>query len=200
MNYLAHLVLSGDDDFIKIGNFIADNVKGKDYEEFPLKIKIGILLHRKIDWYTDNHDLVKKSKRRLNKRYGHFKGIVIDILYDHFLAKNWSNYSSTPLPEYTQSFYTSLQDNYHWLPEKTRFMMPYMIKADWISNYAFISGIESVLIGMNRRTKERGQIHLAIEDLQSNYKELEEDFTLFFKDLSDFANDMLIKISTDSEG
>ena len=100
MNYLAHLVLSGDDDFIRIGNFIADSIKGKKYKTYPKNIQKGILLHRQIDLFTDNDDIVKRSKKRLHNRYGHYKGVIIDILYDHFLAKNWVKYSSTPLQNY----------------------------------------------------------------------------------------------------
>ena len=92
MNYLAHIYLSGEDDFVKIGNFIADGIKGRKYKLYPGKIQIGILLHRKIDWFSDNDDIFKKSKRRLDKKYGHYKGVIIDIFYDHFLAKNWKNF------------------------------------------------------------------------------------------------------------
>ena len=195
MNYLAHLYLSGNDDFIKIGNFMADSIKGNKYNLFPVKLQKGILLHRKIDWFTDNNDIVKQSKKRLNKRYGHFKGIIIDILFDHYLAKNWNDYSNIPLQKFTHSFYLSLQDNYGLLPERIQFMMPYMIEADWLTNYANLTGIESVLIGMNKRTKELGQMDLAIEDLKNNYHEFEGDFTLFFKDLIDFSDLSLQEIN-----
>ena len=112
MNFLAHIYLSGDNDLVTIGNFIADGVKGNDYKKFPEELQTGILLHRAIDTYTDAHDTVKQSTRRLHQRYSHYSGVIVDILYDHFLAKNWDNYSNIPLAIYAERFYDSLEDHY----------------------------------------------------------------------------------------
>jgi acyl carrier protein phosphodiesterase len=187
MNYLAHIALSGGDDFIKIGNFIADEIKGSKYKSYPLNIRTGILLHRQIDWFSDNNDIVKKSKRRLDKRYGHFKGVIIDIFYDHYLAKNWKNYSNVPLQKYTRDFYDLLESNFQILPQKAQYLTPYMIKNDWLTNYAELSGIENVLIGMNKRTGDISKMHLAIYDLKEHYEEFEQDFILFFEKLRNFS-------------
>ncbi len=194
MNYLAHIYLSNNNKSIQIGNFIADSVKGRRYEEYPKGIKIGILLHRQIDWFTDNNDIVKKSKRRLDGRYGHYKGIIIDIFYDHFLAKNWNDYSDIPLSEFSQEFYMNLKDNLDVLPEKMQKITPYIMEGDWLTNYAKLEGIRRVLIGMNKRTHEISQMHLAIHDLELHYKEFEQDFTSFFKILCDFSAQKLIEI------
>ena len=195
MNYLAHIYLSGNDDLIKIGNFIADGIKGKKYKAYPKDIQIGILLHRQIDWFSDNDDIVKISKRRLDKRYGHYKGVIIDIFYDHYLAKNWKNYSDVPLEEYTHDFYDILQNNVDILPDRIKYLMNYMINDDWLTNYANLNGIERVLIGMNRRTKELSKMDLAIHDLAANYEEIEKDFELFFKKLMDFTTKTLKELN-----
>lgn len=187
MNYLAHIILSGDNDFVKIGNFIADSIKGKKYKTYPKEIQKGILLHRQIDWFTDNNDIVKKSKRRLNMRYGHYKGVIIDILYDHFLAKNWNSYSGISLIEFTHDFYQILKENFDILPEKVQYVTPFMIQNDWLTNYAKLEGIEEVLIGMNKRTQGKSQMHLAINDLKEHYDDFNQDFTIFFKILRNFS-------------
>lgn len=197
MNFLAHIYLSGEDDDIKIGNFIADGIKGKKYKSFPEKIQIGILLHRKIDWFSDNDAIVKKSKRRLDKRYGHYKGVIIDIFYDHYLAKNWKNYAAIPLQDYTHEFYTLLQNNRDALPERIQFLMKYMINDDWLTNYANLEGIENVLIGMNRRTNEISGMDFAINDLRANYKDFERDFEVFFDKLRKFSATTLEEIKGD---
>ena len=111
MNFLAHLYLSKNNKNILIGNFIADAVKGSDFKKFPEEIQAGILLHREIDNYTDTHLIVRNSKRRLNLHYRHYKGVIIDIFYDHFLAKNWHQYSETPLAVYAENVYGFLQEN-----------------------------------------------------------------------------------------
>ena len=198
MNYLAHIYLSNNKEFVQLGNFIADSVKGRSYLKYPEKIQTGIILHRRIDWFTDNNNIVKQSKKRLNSRYRHYKGIIIDIFYDHFLAKNWTKYSSTPLHIFTQSFYNTLHDNYDILPERVKLLTPYIIKNDWLLSYATLEGIEKVLIGMNKRTQYKSQMHLAINDLKENYNDFEKDFTLFFEKLRIFSTLKLKEIESDS--
>ena len=97
MNFLAHIYLSGTDEKILVGNFMGDYVKGRDYLKYPEDIRKGLLLHRQIDFYTDNHPIVKNSKKRIESVYRKYSGIIIDIFYDYFLATNWPDYSITPL-------------------------------------------------------------------------------------------------------
>ena len=122
MNYLAHIYLSRDQELISIGNFMADHVKGRKYSLYPVELQIGILLHRQIDSYTDTHEIPRRSKRRLDEQYGLYKGVIIDIFYDHLLAKNWSSYAETPLDDYAQDFYRRLTEHHEVLPEKVKFM------------------------------------------------------------------------------
>ena len=194
MNYLAHLYLSDNDKKIQLGNFMADAVKGKMYKNYSKGIQTGIILHRNIDSFTDNDIIVKQSKRRLHSRYRHYKGVIIDIFYDHFLAKNWTNYSSILLYDFSHSFYKTLEANIEILPEKIQYITPFIIKNDWLTNYATIEGIEKVLIGMNRRTSEVSQMHLSINDLKENYNDFENDFKLFFEKLRIFSADKLKEI------
>lgn len=195
MNFLAHLYLSPDNTEIIIGNFIADHIVGNKFQHYSDSVQKGIKLHREIDTYTDAHEVVRRSKRRLNERYRHYNGVIIDIFYDHFLAANWNTYSNIPLNIYVKSMYNLLQTNFEILPEKTQRMLPYMIKQNWLYNYQFASGIQEVLNGMNQRTEGKSKMNLASEDLLLHYEEFREDFTLFFKDLITFSknksNDLL---------
>ena len=194
MNFLAHLYLSKDNQNIMIGNFIADAIKGNNYLHFTPEIQKGIMLHRNIDTYTDQHPVVRQSKRRLHKRYGHYAGVIIDLFYDHFLAKNWSDYCKIPLDIYAQNFYALLHENYEILPDKTKHMLPYLKQYNWLYNYQFLDGMQQVLEGMNRRTKMKSQMHLSIEDLKIHYQDFENDFTLFFKDLIIFTKNKMTTI------
>lgn len=194
MNFLAHIYLSGNNDHLKIGNFIADSIRGKQYKEYPLEIQKGILLHRHIDTYTDSHLTVKISKRRLYKNYGHYATVIVDILYDHFLAKNWGEYSNIPLEEYVTNFYDLLEDNFEVLPLPVRKMFPHMTRDNWLLSYASIEGITKVLEGMNRRTKNRSKMNLAVVELQEYYDDFEEEFTSFFKELIAFSKDTIQKL------
>ena len=188
MNFLAHLYLSNNNEELMIGNFIADHVKGNKFSLFPDNIQKGILLHRAIDSYTDTHEIVRVSKRRLHERYGHYDGVIIDIFYDHFLAINWRDYSEIPLDIFVNSVYDLLQSNINTLPQKTQDILPSMIEYNWLYNYQFAKGIKAVLNGMNNRTNGKSNMNLAIKDLLLHYDDFKNDFTIFFKDLKIFSD------------
>lgn len=191
MNFLAHIYLSGDEDAVIIGNFIADGIKGKKYLKFPKNIQRGILLHRAIDSYTDHHYVVRQSTRRLHEKYGHYSGVIVDILYDHFLAKNWDKYHHQPLDEYVDNFYTLLHKNYEILPTRIQRMIPYMTSDNWLLSYATIPGISKILQGMNVRTKGISKMNFAVLELQEFYEEFEEEFTTFFEELIAYSKNKL---------
>lgn len=191
MNYLAHIYLSGNNDLVTIGNFIADSIKGKTYKKHRKEVQIGILLHRNIDTFTDAHQTFRRSTKRLHKNYGHYSGVIVDILYDHFLAKNWKNYCDIPLDEYVKGFYNSLEKHYDILPSRIKKMIPYLITDNWLLSYATIDGVSRVLSGMNRRTKYRSGMDKAIIELEEFYEDFENEFTLFFDELIHFSNKKL---------
>ena len=118
MNFLAHIYLSFDDKEITLGNFFADHIRGNKFKHLPDRIQKGILLHREIDTFTDSHPTVRQSSKRLHKNYSHYSRVIVDIYYDHFLAKNWSDYSDTPLEDYVEDFYDLLEDNYDIILEE----------------------------------------------------------------------------------
>lgn len=180
MNILAHLYLSGKDPEIMTGNFLGDFIKGNPENLFPENIVKGIKLHREIDTYTDSHDIVRRSKKRLNPRYRHYKGVLIDIYYDHYLAKNWHKFSDQPLLEYISQSFETIRNYKSVLTEEANQFFYYMQKGKWLQNYQYLSGIESILKGMSKRTKFKSYLNQGIDDLQANYEEFEEDFNEFF--------------------
>ncbi len=183
MNYLAHVYLSGANDLIKVGNFMADSVKGSQYQNYEKELQLGILLHRHIDSFTDAHPIYRQSKHRLHEKYGHYSGVIMDILYDHFLAKNWEKYSSISLPDFSKNFYKILENNLDLLPEKTKKIVPFLVTQNWFESYASITGIEKILLQMDYKTHHRVAMHEAVVELKNNYKEFENEFTLFFEEL-----------------
>ncbi len=193
MNFLAHLYLSDNKDDIMIGNFIADHVQGKEMFIYNEAIQKGILLHRAIDEFTDRHPVVKKSKERLHARYRHYDGVIIDIFYDHFLAKKWSTYSSIPLPVFADYFYHLLKQM-EQMPQRTERFFHYMKMYNLLVNYREMDTIAQVLDGMNRRSKMKSQMHLAIIDLEEYYDDFEADFLVFFEDLRQFAGNKLTEL------
>lgn len=190
MNFLAHIYLSGENDLLKIGNFAADSIVGNHYKQFPQTMQDGIMLHRKIDTFTDSHPIVYKSKHRLFEKYGHYNSVIVDVLYDHFLAKNWLDYHPQALENYVADFYTLLRTNFEILPDKTQNFYPYMVQQNWLLNYAEIEGIKTVLHQMSRRTVNYIQLDGAVAELQLFYTEFEEEFTAFFKELQAYVEEL----------
>jgi len=187
VNYLAHAYLSGNDEGVLIGNFIADAVKGKSMNDYDPGIKRGIILHRAIDDFTDRHPLHKASRTKLHKRYGHYSGVLVDIFYDHFLSKNWTDYSDRTLLEYTEWLYNILEQKAEILPERINFMLKYMVPQNWLLNYAHLEGIDRVLKGMANRAKFDSQMEHGVEELELYYDEFELEFTTFMPLLEDFV-------------
>ncbi len=193
MNFLAHIYLSGDDDLIKIGNFMADGIRGNDYKLLPEQIRKGVVLHRHIDTFTDSHPVFRQSTRRLHSRYHHYAGVIVDVFYDHFLAKNWHVYSDERLEEFVERFYQSLHLNYELLTSKTKQILPIMQQYNWLVSYRETDGIARILAQMDARTKHISKMKHAPDELLLFYDAFESEFTAFFADLQLFVESEIIK-------
>lgn len=162
---------------------MADGIHGKHFDNFPTDVQKGIILHRAIDTFTDAHPIFRQSTKRLHANYHHYSGIIVDIFYDHFLAKNWNTYSDEKLEYFIERFYQSLKDNYESLTLKTQKMMPDMIDNNWLLSYQTIAGIENVLVNMDNRMKREANMRFAVAELKIFYSEFEQEFTTFFEEL-----------------
>jgi acyl carrier protein phosphodiesterase len=185
MNYLAHFYLSNYDDNLIIGNYIADDVKGKAYLKYPEKIQQGILLHRRIDDFTDSHNQVFISKNRIREHQRKYTPVVMDVFYDYYLAKHWNDYASQPLKEFTHHVYKTLFKNIAQLPLKSQMRLSFMSKSNWLYSYKEITGIQKALTGLSKRTTFENNMHNAHHLLVKNEMVLKEDFELFFPELQE---------------
>lgn len=196
MNYLAHFYLSHYNENLIIGNYIADDVKGKDYLKYPEKIQEGILLHRKIDVFTDTHSMVEQSKDRIRTKHRKYTPVIIDVFYDHILAKNWTNHSEDDLKEFTHFIYKTLYRNIMHLPLKSQFRLGFMSKDNWLYNYHKIEGIEKALKGLSRRANFENTMFAAHQELDDLYLHFENDFNYFFSELNDYVLTEIKKITS----
>ncbi|WP_187260711.1 acyl carrier protein phosphodiesterase [Pontibacter beigongshangensis] len=183
MNYLAHIYLSGDEEELLIGNFIADAVKGKQVEQYQEGIARGIRLHRLIDSYTDTHPVVRQTKLRLRPHFRKYAPVVADVFYDHFLAKGFEQYADVSLPAFAKQVYRIIENRFLLLPPKVQYFFPYMMRQDWLASYAEVEGIRRALVGMSRRTAFTSGMELAGDELEANYGRYGADFDTFFPDL-----------------
>ena len=182
MNFLAHLYLSKHNEELMIGNFIADAVKGKNFEGYTPGVIQGIKMHREIDAFTDKHHITKISAARLMPRYKKYAVVIVDIFYDHFLSANWSNYHNEGLDYFANNVYALMHQNIDCLPPKSQYLLPYMTKHNWLLNYSKIEGIQRTLTGMASRTSFVSNMQFATEELELHYQDFDQEFKLFFED------------------
>ncbi len=187
MNFLAHIYLSGDSRDILIGNFIGDYVKGKNISGYPEEVRRGIMLHRKIDSFTDHHPITRSSKKIIAEKYGLYAGIVVDIYYDHFLSANWDQYSNMPLREYIHERYRQLDSGFSVFPAGVKSWFPYFIKSNWLETYTSFNGLKMVFKRMAYRTSLPDHGDYAVSQLREHYDLLKENFNEFFGEIREMV-------------
>lgn len=191
MNFLSHLYLAGDSVDHIIGNYIADSVKGKAFELYSPSVQEGIVMHRKIDTFTDTHPVVEESKKRLREKYRKYSSVIVDIYYDHYLAVNFQQYSAVDLRTFVGNVYGVIQNNHSVLPEKSVRFTEYMLKNDILFAYSKLEGIEKVLKGMAYRASFESKMEKSIDDLKEHYPLFEKEFAQFFPELESYVKGLI---------
>lgn len=187
MNHLAHLYLSQTNSDLLVGNFIADQVKGKALKSYSEGVQKGIEMHRAIDTFTDQHPKVLQSKARLYAKYHKYAAVIIDMFFDHLLAKKWYVYSPLKLELFAQNVYRLLKGREVEMPERSQRILFYMSKGDWLSNYRHKEGLQTALSGLDRRARFPSKMAQSVDDLYQNWEDFESDFNKFFPDLVAFS-------------
>lgn len=193
MNYLSHIFLSKNDSRIAVGNFIGDFVKGSHFNDFPERIRKGIILHRKIDHFTDNHPVVIDTKAFIRPVFGRYSGIILDMYFDYFLAKNFKEYSSgKSLKFFAFEFYIVAVLNYKFLPVRVKGFIFHFIFTNRLYKYSSLEGLKYSLQIMAYHKVSAIKPIETIEFLIQNNDELEHRFRQFFPDLVKFVDKQLI--------
>ena len=189
MNYLAHIYLSDNSEENMLGNFLGDFVNKALENEFEYSIKQGIFMHKKLDTFTDSHPDFLRSRKRISSTNRRLAGVLIDIFYDHFLAKNWHDYSSITLEEYADNFYNILKKFSYCLLNKLMTRMPFIIEENWLLSYRDIIGIERTVERIAKRfSNTRHPLVKPIDELINNYESLENDFKSFYPEAIEYAD------------
>lgn len=195
MNYLAHIYLAGDTEESLLGNIMGDFVKGPIDGGFHPEIERGIRTHRKVDAFTDSHEIYRASRKLISPERRRFSGIIMDLAFDHLLARNWSMYSDKELGALIRETYDVLIRRRDLLPEKFRLSLPRMIEEDWLGSYRTMEGagiaIDRISGRLRRRFGRENTLKGAIEEVEKNYEELESNFNAFFPALISFVEDLM---------
>jgi acyl carrier protein phosphodiesterase len=183
LNYLAHAYLSNNDEGLLLGNFIADHLRGNNFEHLSEDIKKGIYMHRKIDQFTDEHPAFKKSKRFFYDGFEKYSGVLVDIYFDHLLAKDFISHSEKSLPDFTSHVYGVYEKNKEILPVNSERFLSYVLSNNIYFAYSKIEGIEKVLFHLSHRINHGVMLNASLPLFQKNEYELQENFDVFIKDI-----------------
>ena len=192
------MYLAGDSEESIVGNMLGDFVKGRIGDEFPPGVAEGIRTHRKVDAFTDSHEMVVRSKRLVSPERRRFSGIIVDLAFDHILAANWGDYSGVPLEDFVEKTYGVLAANTDLMPPRPRKILEVMIDEDWLGSYGGLEGIgralDRIAIRLERRFGRGSSLAGAAEEVALNYGALEENFRAFFPELITFVGDLRQRI------
>jgi acyl carrier protein phosphodiesterase len=189
MNFLAHLLLSCEQEELMIGNFLGDFVKNRELVQFTPTVQKGVHLHRLIDSFTDAHPLVRQGTKRMHARHGKYAGVVIDVLYDYILAKNWSAFGPSTLEDFTQQAYLTLEKYLTIMPLRLHDRVPRMIADDWLVQYGTLAGIAFTFSRIQLRVSRPEYLNDTLLTLSEQEEQLTEEFTVFFPELAAAVKD-----------
>ena len=188
MNYLAHLFLSGDEEDLLVGQLLGDFLEPGWQRTLPPGVQAGVRLHQQVDRFTDAHELFVASRRRLPDVYRRFSGVLVDVFYDHVLARRWDDYSpDEPLDAFIRRAYATLDRRREDLTPRLRRTLPAIIHFDWLGSYQRLDGIARTLRGLSRRLRFPNPMAEAVSALESDYPAYERDFQEFFPELQAFV-------------
>ncbi|MEO8630742.1 MAG: ACP phosphodiesterase [Betaproteobacteria bacterium] len=183
MNLLAHALLSDGTTDGLLGSLMGDFVKGPLDERYRAAIRHGLVLHRRVDSFTDAHPVVAGSRARIIGARRRYAGILVDMFYDHFLARHWDDYSAEPLERFTTRVYAALLSHKHELPERLQQLAPNIASADWLGSYRDVAAIGIAVDRLGQRLTRGNALLGSVAELVSNYDAFRTDFRRFFPDV-----------------
>jgi acyl carrier protein phosphodiesterase len=187
LNFLAHVYLSGPNTPLAIGNLIADRVKGKKINLLTPEIRAGVILHREIDNFTDKHYIFRECVSILFPKYRHYSKVIVDMYFDHFLALKWDIFHEISLDKFSNNFYAQLGNrSSEFNPDIQKFIHN-LIKYNWFKHYKTLSGLEEILIQMEKRTKFPSNLAASIDELKLNYDYFMGHFFQFMREVIEFT-------------
>lgn len=199
MNFLAHLALAGPDDASRIGNILGDFEKGTPEsirQRLPDEVVAGIVMHRRIDRFTDDHPVFRETKKLLDPSRLRFAGIIIDIFFDHFLNKNWQQFHPGEVSDFITEIYQLFERHPTWLGEQFGPLLPLLRNENWLASYGTIAGLETTLKRVSNRSPKLFPIREGVDDLRPHYQDFEEQFLAFYPEVRNYAAELLGKEST----
>ncbi|MEY2117066.1 ACP phosphodiesterase [Rhodanobacter sp. FW106-PBR-R2A-1-13] len=190
MNHLAHALLAGDDEALRLGGLLGDFVHGPaNAAPLPPRVIVGIRLHRAIDVYTDAHPEVLAARTLLPAPYRRYAGILLDMWFDHCLARDFPQWSAQPLAEYSAALRALLWRQDALLPPALRRFRGYMETHGLPATYTDDAVLGEALGGIGQRLRRANPLASALPVLQQREAQLQQRFEAFFPELREFARE-----------
>ena len=183
MNWLTHLFLSEPNAAFRIGNLLPDMVGPAALAGVSLEMMRGVRQHRRIDAFTDSHPIVRRSVARVGPEFRRFGGIFVDIYFDHFLSREWTNFSGMPLRTFTQEVYDCFESHRHEIPREAHEPLDKMKAEDWLSSYGDLRGVATTLGRIGLRLRRPTPLAEGARILEADYAGFHGDFAAFFPEL-----------------
>lgn len=190
MNFLAHFLLAGAHDDLVVGNLIADFARGS-VEKVDRRYRAGVVLHRRIDATTDDHDATRRAVARVRDACGRWSPVAVDVVFDHVLAKEWGSHSAEPLEHFAARIYRTLAQRGFDLPPRGQRLAAAMASGDWLTSYREIDGIAGALRNMEWRIGRGAALAPAAEIAREQYEAFRADFEELFADLKKVRTETL---------
>lgn len=182
MNYLAHFHLAYGDHDLMIGALLGDFVKGPLRGGHIRPVENGIILHRRIDAFTDRHQLLKHSHQEFEPVFRRYSGIMTDVVFDHFLSKHWEKFHPQPLVDFSEEVFKLLRNN-PVLSAPAQKMADALDRNKLFALYRDWDTVNSALTHIGQRLKGVNPLDTAAHELHRHYTMLEETFFEFYQQL-----------------
>jgi len=187
VNWLAHLWLGGDEALLRIGNLMGDFVRGIDLDGLHPELRRGVHMHRSVDGFTDAHPDFRRSRARLQPRWRHWSGLLVDVAYDHLLARDFEHWTGEPLDAFVDGVHADLDAHRELLSPSLRRAAPKIMAADLLRAYRTRAGVAGALRSLGRRARRDPGLEAAAATIHEHDAGLAEDFADFFPQLRDHA-------------
>ncbi|WP_430391621.1 ACP phosphodiesterase [Dyella sp. 20L07] len=198
MNHLAHTLLAGNDELLQLGGLMGDFVHGQPDPALPAGLIAGIRLHRAIDVYTDSHPEVAAARTLLPAPYRRYGGILLDMWFDHLLARDFGRWSPTGVEDYSVALRELLRRHESALPPGLQRFRLYMEAHALPAGYARPAEMAAALDGISQRLRRTNPVGEALPVLTALDRPLQQHFEVFFPQLQGFARDWIEASQTPS--
>ncbi len=188
MNYLAHFHLGHGSNDLLVGALLGDFIKGPLTGRHGEGLEQGILLHRKIDAFTDQHPALRQAQQLFAPQYRRYAGIMTDVLFDHFLNRHWSQFHPQPLTDFSLHVYQLLDSQN--LPATAKRQADNLCRYDVLVNFQHWQTVEGALLQISQRIRRDNPLATAAAELEKHYAELERVFLAFYPELESHADNV----------